>query len=284
MGKFRDHIQDATRVIHRYRRKKFRERIPFKGYAEQRNETKFVDLLNDADLIELNSILDWNCFTVDRHGRRFGNAAWNGKRHTPEVIPDRRILLLNNQFDLVTKHVLEFGCFEGNHTIPLCQYAKKVTAIDGRIQNVVKTIVRCSFFGYCPTVFKWDVEEKPVDVSLIRADLAYHVGVLYHLTDPVRHLLDLGSFIQDGVLMDTHYAREGEVRETYEANGRSYRYKRYREPGSAEVFAGIYDHAKWLLLHDIIETLSHAGFTKVEVIEKRDERNGPRVLLICKRE
>jgi tRNA (mo5U34)-methyltransferase len=284
MGKFRDSIRKARRVIHRYRRKRFRDLLPLKGYQEQRNETKFVDLLSDSDLLELNDILNWHCFTVDRHGRRFGNAAWQGKRSKPEVIPDRRILLLKDRFDLATKHVLEVGCFEGIHTIPLCHYAKKVTAVDARIENVVKTIVRCAFFGYCPTVFKWDVEKKPLDMSLLKADVAYHVGVLYHLKDPVRHLLDLGSFIQSGVLMDTHYALEQEVREIYEANGRSYRYKRYREPASSEVFSGIYDHSKWLTLHDITDTLSHAGFTKVEVIERRDERNGPRALLIGKRE
>jgi tRNA (mo5U34)-methyltransferase len=283
MRKFRDSIQRAGRVIQRYRRKTFRDRFPLKGYEKQRNGIKFVDLLSDADLIELNDILNWNCFTVDRHGRRFGNAAWQGKRSKPEVIPDPRIFLLNDRFDLAAIHVLEVGCFEGNHTISLCQYAKKVTAIDARIENVVKTIVRCAFFGCCPTVFKCDVEERPADVGLLKADVAYHVGVLYHLKDPVRHLLDLGSFIQSGVLMDTHYALEEEVRESYKANGRIYRYKRYREPGSSEVFAGIYDHSKWLMLQDIIDTLSHAGFTKVEVIERRNERNGPRVLLIGKR-
>jgi hypothetical protein len=38
------------------------------------------------------------------------------------------------------------------------------------------------------------------------------------------------------------------------------------------------------MLHDIIDCLSRAGFTKVEVIERRNERNGPRVLLIGKRQ
>ena len=284
MGKFLDSIQRARRAIHGYRRKNFRDRLPLKGYEEERNEIKFVDLLSDSDLIELNNILNWNCFTVDRHGRRFGNAAWQGKRSKPEVIPDRRILLLNDRFDLATKHVLEIGCFEGIHTIGLCQYAKKVTAIDARIENVVKTIVRCAFFRYCPTVFKCDVEERPLDVNLLAADVAYHIGVLYHLKDPVGHLLDLGSFIHRGLLMDTHYALEQEVRETYEVNGTVYPYKRYREPDSSEVFSGIYDHSKWLMLHDIIDSLSHAGFTKVEVIERRNERNGPRVLLIGKRQ
>jgi len=85
MGKLLDSIQRAGSAIHGYRRKNFRDRLPLKGYEEERNEIKFVDLLRDSDLIELNSILNWNCFTVDRHGRRFGNAAWQGKRSEPEV-------------------------------------------------------------------------------------------------------------------------------------------------------------------------------------------------------
>ena len=89
-------LDRTERVFRRYRWKTFRDRFPSKGYEEQRNETKFVDLLKDSDLVELNNILDWNCFTVDCVGRRFGNVAWQGKRSEPEVIPDRRIQLLHD--------------------------------------------------------------------------------------------------------------------------------------------------------------------------------------------
>jgi putative peptidoglycan lipid II flippase len=279
MGKLLDGMQ---RVIHRYRRKTFRDHLPSKGYEEQRNEIKFVDLLKDSDLVELNNILDWNCFTLDRSGRRFGNAAWQEKRSRPEVIPDRRILLLHDRFDLATKHVLEIGCFEGIHTIGLCRYAKKVTAVDARIENVVKTIVRCGFFGYCPTVFKCNVEEGLPDRALLEADVACHIGVLYHLKDPVRHLLDLSGFVRLGVLLDTHYAFEEEARKTYEVNGKMYRYKKYREVNSS-VFSGIYGHSKWLMLTDIVQILSDSGFKRVDIVETREERNGPRVLLLAQR-
>jgi tRNA (mo5U34)-methyltransferase len=258
------------------------KKLPLKGYKENLNEIKFVDSLSDDDLIKLNGLLRWNCFVADRHGRRFGDSAWPGKRSEPQVVPDRRILLLNERCDLRDKHVLEFGCFEGIHTIGLSMYAKRVTAIDARIENVVKTVARCAFFGYSPTVFTCDVETGMPDLTPVGADIACHIGVLYHLRDPVRHLLELCNIVRSGVLLDTHYAAEDEALLAYEANGKTYKYKRYREVNSS-VFAGVYDHAKWLRLPDIVETLSVAGFEHVEIVETRKERNGARALLLAER-
>jgi 2-polyprenyl-3-methyl-5-hydroxy-6-metoxy-1,4-benzoquinol methylase len=258
------------------------KKLPLKGFRDRLNEIKFVDSLSDDDLTKLNHLLSWNCFVADRHGRRFGNAAWEGKRSEPQVIPDRRILLMNERFSLSDKHVLEFGCFEGIHTIALSMCAKKVTAIDARIENVVKTIVRCAFFGFRPKVFTFNVEEGMLDTELVEADVACHIGVLYHLRDPVRHLLDLSRFVRLGILLDTHYATEEEARKTYEVNGKMYRYKNYREINSS-VFAGIYDHSKWLTLTDIVQILGDSGFKRVDIVETREERNGPRVLLLGQR-
>lgn len=257
------------------------ELAPFKGYAENRYETRFVDSLSDEDLAELNRLLKWRCFTADSHGRRFGDAAWAGKRCEPQTIPDPKIVLMHERFDLADKHVLEVGCFEGVHTIGLSLFARRVTAIDARVENVVKTIVRCALFGHHPTVFKHDVESRDADTEPLRADLVHHVGVLYHLKDPVSHLLDLGKFIGRGVMLDTHYAEEAEASETYEAAGRRVAYKKYFEGGQADPFSGMYDHAKWLRLEDISALLKEAGFPRVEVVEKRAERNGPRVLLFA---
>ena len=98
--------------------------------------------------------MNWNCFVVDSNGRRFGNQAYQNKRSQPQTIPDKRILLMDEYFSLADKHVLEVGCFEGIHTIGLSKYANRVTAVDSRIENIVKTIVRCSLFGFHPTIFK----------------------------------------------------------------------------------------------------------------------------------
>jgi len=45
----------------------------------------------------------------------------------------------------------------------------------------------------------------------------------------------------------------------------------------------MYDHSKWLRLEDIMNVLRIAGFRNVNVIEERQERNGPRVLLMAER-
>ncbi|MDJ0682196.1 MAG: methyltransferase domain-containing protein [Xenococcaceae cyanobacterium MO_167.B52] len=258
--------------------------LPFKGFNEYRNKIQFVDFLRDEDLEELNNILKWNCFVVDNNGRRFGNIAWQGKRDKPQIIPDRRILLMNEYFNLADKHILEIGCFEGIHTIGLAQYAKQVTAFDSRIENVVKAIIRCSFFGYHPNIFKFNIEEYTTNhIDLLSADIIHHVGVLYHLQNPVKHILELGEYIRVGIMLDTHYALDEQATEIYEVNGKKYHYKKYREKGYADVFSGMYEFSKWLKLDDIVSLLKESGFGQVDILEQRDERNGARVLLMAKK-
>jgi tRNA (mo5U34)-methyltransferase len=250
-------------------------------FDEARVATPFVDPLDDSDLERLNELLPWHCFTVDSHGRPFGRPAWSGKRVAPQQVPDPRIELFDRRFGLAGGHVLEVGCFEGVHTVALCRRAAKVTAVDGRVENVVKTVVRCAFFGEHPTVLTLDLERPGEDAGLLKADVCHHVGVLYHLSDPVAHLQDLGRWIGRGLMLDTHYALPDQARDSYEAGGRSYAYRRYGE--SSDPFSGMRSEARWLLLDDIVELLRSAGFASVEVVERREERNGPRALLFAER-
>jgi hypothetical protein len=261
--------------------RRLRRPTPRRRYDEERVPTRFVDPLPDADLERLNELLPWHCFTVDSHGRPFGRAAWAGKRMDPQQIPDRRIDLFHERFDLSNKHVVELGCFEGVHTVALSRLARRVTAVDARIENVVKTIVRCAFFDERPTVLVVDLERPGEEAHWLHADLCHHVGVLYHLSDPVSHLAELGQWIARGVMLDTHYALPGEAEASYESGGRSYGYRRYRE--SKDPFSGVLDHSKWLLLDDIVELLHQAGFDEVDIVEMRNEPNGPRALVMAER-
>lgn len=276
-------IAFVKNAVRKHRKKNFNRSLPFKCDTSSSINTKYLDILEDDDLDQLNNMLDWNCFTVDTHGRRFGMMAWGGKRDSPEVIPDKRIIMMHERFNLTGKSVLEFGCFEGIHSLGLLQYTDKVTAVDARMDHVVKTIVRCAMFGYHPTVFKYDIEKIPADVSLLQADFAHHVGVLYHLSDPVAHLMDLGNYIKSGIMLDTHYCLPEDATSSYQVNGVNYAYKYYLEHGKKEAFSGMYDHSKWLLLDDIVKCLQQAGFSQVQIIEQRQERNGPRVLLFAER-
>lgn len=256
--------------------------VPLHGHPASARPVPGVDGLGDNDLERLNAMLPWNAFTTDARGRRVGNAAWSTKRTEAQAIPDRRIGLMNERFGLADKSVVEIGCFEGIHTIGLCLHAREVVAVDSRIDNVVKTIVRCGLYGHHPRVFQCDVEAT-ADLSVLAADVMHHVGVLYHLRDPVRHLRAIPRHVAHGLMLDTHYALDAEATLSYEVDGRSYRYRQYREFGVADPFSGMYDHSKWLTLDSIQSILGEAGFPKFDVVETRAERNGPRVLLFAQR-
>jgi tRNA (mo5U34)-methyltransferase len=261
----------------------FRDTFPFKGFTASAVPTRFVDRLSDEELIELNRLLHWNSFTADSNGRRFGNAPRAGKRDHPQPIPDRRIERMDEYLHLADKHVLEIGCFEGIHTVALCLRSKQVTAVDARIENVVKTIVRCAMFGHSPLVFRCNVEEPSASDDLPSVDVVHHVGVLYHLRDPVRHLIELSKKTQHGIMLDTHYATDQKATEEYEVGGRRYRYCNYRESGYEDVFSGMYEQSRWLTLGGITDLLKHLGFESVEVVETHASRNGPRALVMARR-
>jgi 2-polyprenyl-3-methyl-5-hydroxy-6-metoxy-1,4-benzoquinol methylase len=257
--------------------------FPLRGHDSHKVATPHVDVLSDQELAELNGLLRWHCFTADSQGRRFGRRSAPGKREAPQGVPDPRILQMEQRFGLAGKSVLEVGCFEGVHTTGLVLRGAKVTAIDSRMENVVKTIVRTAMFGCQATVFKCDVEIEAECARLPTVDLLHHVGVLYHLADPVTHLERLSGHVREGIMLDTHYAEPEKATSTYEVGGRPIAYHHYREGGRQEVFSGMYDHAKWLTLDTLSDILHRIGFGRIEIIEKRAERNGPRVMLFAGR-
>lgn len=255
----------------------------FDGFEQHRIDSGFVEHLSDADLRELNTLLRWNCFTVDTRGRRFGRRAWAGKREAPQPIPDPRITLLNDRFPLADLDVLEVGCFEGVHTIALARLARKVVAVDARMENVVKTIVRCAMFGQHPTVYKCDLEDTSDVGRLPQVDVLHHIGVLYHLVDPVTHILGMGRYVRRAIMLDTHFAQAASATKTYDVGGRTFEYRQVKEGGKTEVFSGMSSHAKWLPLDTVRALLAETGFPRVEIVEERAERNGARVLLFAER-
>ena len=257
--------------------------LPLHGWEPASSPSPLLDALSDAELVELNALLPWNCFTVDARGRRFGAAAAVGKRDRPQAIPDPRIVALDRKVGLSGASVLEIGCFEGVHTAGLCLFSPSVTAVDGRMENVVKTIVRTAMLGFHPTVFRCDVEDPAHSVLLPAVDVVHHVGVLYHLKDPVAHLRDIAGKTRRLLMLDTHVALPAEATATFTSGGASYRCRRYEEFGRADVFSGMYAHSIWLVLEDLVAILASSGLPVIDIVERRDERNGTRVLLYAER-
>ena len=257
------------------------EGIPLYGH-ERPHEIPGIDVLSDAELQELNGLLPWKAFVADSRGRRFGQAASATKRNKPGVIPDPRIVELDRRFRLSDKVVLEIGCFEGIHTVALAKFARHVIACDGRISNIAKTAVRCAMYQVSPTLFTWDVEKEPPKGQSIDCDVLHHVGVLYHLLDPIAHLETVLPHVRHALLLDTHYAAEAQATEVYSAAGREFPFRAYREHGLNDPFSGMYSFARWLRLGDLMDYLRSRGFTKLEARE-RQERNGLRVAIYAER-
>ena len=191
---------------------------------------------------------------------------------------------MDERFGLAGKHVLEIGCFEGVHTIALCDRAGGVTAIDGRIENVVKTIVRCAMFERRPTVFVCDLERpEPEQERRMRADLCHHMGVLYHLADPVTHLRQLGGWVSGGLMLDTHYATPDDADDSYEVDGRTFRCRSLRRGARGPVLGDARRSRAGSCSTTCSRCSARPASTTVDVVERRDERNGPRLLLFAEK-
>jgi len=246
--------------------------------------TSIIDTLSDEELRELNSLLPWNAFVVDRAGRRFGRQASEIKRNNPSPIPDRRIIELDRRFHLADKRVFEVGCFEGIHTIGLAQLSREVVACDSRVVNIAKTAVRCAMFQVIARLFLWDVEQPAPSDQTVSCDILHHVGVLYHLRDPIGHLQRILPYVGTGLILDTHYAKKEKASELYSPQvGQEYEFRRYLEKGISDPFSGMYSFSRWLLLEDIVKTLKEARFSFVDIANDRIERNGPRVTIYAQR-
>lgn len=241
---------------------------------------KGLDAPTDAELEQINKMLDWHAGTLLPDGRLLGRLERRpGKRVEPGIIPDPRFTRLDTLINLKQKRVLEIGCFEGIHTLGLLHYCDDVTAVDVRPQNVVKTLARLSWHGQSAKVFQKDVER--IDASAFpKFDVVVHIGVLYHLANPVTHLLSLAP-VCDYLFLDTHVARDENNLTELKIVERSYRGAQHAEGGWADPFSGRGDSAFWLTLESLLGALKVAGFAPTQILQKREERNGPRVLLLA---
>ena len=103
--------------------------------------------------------------------------------------------------------VLDLGCLEGVHSIGLALAGARVTAVDARIENVAKTLVRAWVSGVTANVdvHLVDVEREDLVDRLGDAgitgpfDLIFHRELLHHLTEPQSHLRRLAPLSFSGV-------------------------------------------------------------------------------------
>lgn len=203
-----------------------------------------------------------------------------GKRGEVGELRDPRVDVLAERFDLSEMRVLELGSHEGNHTVRLAAHAKEVVAVEVRPRNVVCALVR---------LFVHDVRNarivlgdvRDLDGSFGRFDVVFHVGVLYHLNDPVTHLFRIAE-LADRLLLDTHVAGDTTRERSDVVVGEStYEARVHWEGGWRDAFSGVDQSSRWLEREALFRVLRDAGFTRTEVLSDRVERNGSRITLLA---
>jgi 2-polyprenyl-3-methyl-5-hydroxy-6-metoxy-1,4-benzoquinol methylase len=244
---------------------------------------KRLAVLSDKDLERFNEVLPWAAMTAAPGGRIVGRP-WNAtKRHSLNELIDPRLSSFDRELPLKGLQVLEAGCFEGIHTIGCAALGGRVTAFDGRIENLVKTMARLWAYKLSCELLLWNAESAPPTDLPASWDILHHIGVLYHLSNPVQHLECLLPRTRLGVLLDSHVARtDCDKMEEMEVGGQAYRYLRYAEVhADISPFSGLADHAKWLRLDDLLDLLRHHGFGETKVVSERMERNGQRATIFA---
>jgi 2-polyprenyl-3-methyl-5-hydroxy-6-metoxy-1,4-benzoquinol methylase len=251
---------------------------------------KRLATFDKVNLERLDAMLPWSSFN-ELPGKRTLGSAWSSqKRHTSAPFPDPLVVKLNQRMPLKGLKILELGCFEGHHSVSLARHAYEVWAIDGRIENVIKTLVRIwmAEMERIVAVNFLDLEQGTLKQQLELLgrkegfDLVHHRGVLYHLSNPVSHLAQCAEISNKHIYLHTQIATPEQAKDKLIFKSKEYAVYRYREPKvQFAPFAGITTHAHWMTEVSLLELLRDLGFKHIDIIANVVERNGLRIELIA---
>lgn len=232
----------------------------------------------DDQLAEFQAAHAWSTARPIPDGRMLGA----GKSSTSRVDP--RVEAVRTRLG-VGLRVLEVGACEAQHTVLLAPFCKEVVAIEVRPKNVVGALIR-QFVNGARNVQNLVMDVRDVPPEMGPFDLVFHVGVLYHLPNPVEHLHQIGRLGASALLLDTHYATDALEKfpaTTIRHGGETYRARIYREKGWADAFSGVEARSTWLYREDLLALVARTGFPQIEILRDEQERNGPRIGLLARK-
>ncbi len=240
---------------------------------EQRNQR-----FTDAQLRELSEAHAWSTARPLPDGRMLGSGKTSNSRTDPRVEAVRERLREGLR-------VLEVGSCEAQHTVLLAPFCKEVVALEVRPRNVVGALIR-QFASGVRNVRNVIMDVRDVGPEMGLFDLIFHVGVLYHLANPVEHLFEIERLNAGALLLDTHYATSDLRRppdSSIEHRGVAYRTKVFKESGWSDAFSGVHRTSAWLYRDDLLRLVNAIGFARVEILRDEIEPNGPRIGLFALR-
>jgi hypothetical protein len=170
------------------------------------------------------------------------------------------------------------GCLEGGHTLAIARAAIEVVAVDARPENISKARLMQRVYGAGNVRFV-EADLDALDPAELGAfDVAFNVGLLYHLAAPWRLLAGLASSCR-AMFLWTHVARSV----VWGVRRGGYRGRLYREGGFADPLSGLSPRSFWPTQKELLRMIRDAGFGEIEILDlDHSHPHGPAVLLTCR--
>ncbi len=228
-------------------------------------------ILNETQLSDLNQNFNWWVEQTDENNRIIG---LGGKWRFAGI--NNRVEQLNKRAQLENKNILELGCLDGSVTVSLCAVNARVTAVDIRPLNLIKTFARCIAFGYNPILYIKDIRDIKGIIELGKFDILCHFGCFYHLYNPIEHFRQL-SAITNIVALETHTGCPHEKwKINREEQVEGYKGVFVKEHGWKDELSGLDLESFWLHKSELLRLFTDCGW-RYEIIWDNDNSiNGPR--------
>jgi SAM-dependent methyltransferase len=246
-------------------------------------------------LERLNTLLPW-AQLVDHQADLPVGSWWSDAKAQPSPLdPDHAVDVLTQRLDLHGMRVLDIGCLEGLQAIGLAKAGARVWAIDARIENVVKTLVRTWLAGVedkvrveCLDVQGCKLSDRLTELGAPSSfDLVHHSAVLNHLMQPVEHLTACAAVCSHLFYLNTMVAdcSDDLADEQVSMDGLTLALVRRVESQSPHVpFGGLQAESRWLTRDSLERLLRHLGFRGIQEFRLRKEGLGLRALLLASRQ
>ena len=236
--------------------------------------------LTDLQYKDLQEGLKWEVAEKLPDGRVLGSRDKLG--WTFEEL-DHKIAFLASRVPLHDKVILELGSYESILTVQLAKLSKFAVGLEVRSSNILCALTR--LFVHDIKNAKLVMEDcQLLDDRFGTFDIVFHAGLLYHMLDPVAHMVGIAK-IADTLLLATHYCTDdlNYKRDDITYDGTTYKAAFFKEGGLDERLSGMTEYSRWLYKDDLINLLKNLGYDQIEI--DRDERlaSGPKIVLLARR-
>lgn len=181
--------------------------------------------------------------------------------------------------------VLELGPLEGAHTYMLEKIGgATVTAIEANSKSFLKTLVLKNYFNLKAKILYGDFVKYLSEPLKEHYDMCVAVGVLYHMSDPINFLTNIGKNFKR-LFMWTHYfdAKRIQPSEIFDETRYSttlgkreiFYHKHHYFIKRPEFLGGIDPYSYWMERESLLGYLLDLGFRNIDIVYENTHPNFP---------